>query len=309
MWSQHKGEILALSGAVGFAFNGVVAKLVLTSGLSSLRLTQVRCGGAFLILGTYVFVRYRHRLRITKAEIPWLIAYGLVGFLAVQVLYFIAITRMHVSIGLIMEFTAPIWIVLWLRYVMKRYVPPLMWVAIALAFSGLLLIAQVWKGQTLDPIGVIAALICAIALAIYFLLGEKLTGTRDVQSLSVIGFGVASLGLLIAMPIWSYPTQIFTQSIDLQGRFADYSLPGWVLILWIILLGTIAPYLLVVNGIKLLSASTSSVMGMAEPVLAGVFAWLWLFEEWNFIQLIGGVTVIIGIICADRARSAARTLS
>ena len=86
-------------------------------------------------------------------------------------------------------------------------------------------------------------------------------------------------------------------------------LPGWVLILWIILLGTIAPYLLVVNGIKLLSASTSSVMGMAEPVLAGVFAWLWLFEEWNLIQLIGGVTVIIGIICADRARSAARTLS
>lgn len=305
MWSTRKGEILALAGAVAFAFNGIVAKLVLTSGLSSMRLTQVRCGGAFLILGAYVFFRYRDRLRTTKQELPWLAAYGLVGFMAVQAFYFVAIARMHVSIGLIIEFTAPIWIVMWLRYVMKKYVPPLMWISISMAFGGLLLIAQVWKGQTLDPIGVSAALVDAIALAIYFLLGEKLTRTRDAETLSVYGFGFASLGLLILMPIWDYPVGIFTQSINLQGILADYNVPGWVLIAWIILMGTIAPYLLVVNGIKLLSASTASVMGMAEPVLAGVFAWVWISEKWNVVQLIGGVVVIIGIILADRARMAA----
>lgn len=225
--------------------------------------------------------------------------------MAVQAFYFVAIARMHVSIGLIIEFTAPIWIVLWLRYVMKKFVPPLMWISIAMAFSGLLLIAQVWKGQTLDPIGVSAALVDAIALAIYFLLGEKLTRTRDAETLSVYGFGFATLGLLILMPIWDYPVEIFTQSINLQGILADYNLPGWVLIAWIILMGTIAPYLLVVNGIKLLSASTASVMGMAEPVLAGVFAWIWIAEKWNVVQLIGGAVVIVGIIFADKARMAA----
>jgi drug/metabolite transporter (DMT)-like permease len=305
MWSTRKGEILALTGSVGFAFNGIVAKLVLTNGLSSMRLTQVRCGGAFIILFAYVFVRYRDRLRATKQELPWLAAYGLIGFMAVQAFYFVAITRMHVSIGLIFEFTAPIWIVLWLRYVMKKYVPPLMWISIFMAFSGLLLIAQVWKGQTLDPIGVGAALACAVALAVYFLLGEKLTRTREAETLSVYGFGFATLGLLILMPIWDYPVGIFTQSINLQGVLDQYSLPGWVLILWIIVMGTIVPYLLVVNGIKLLSASTASVMGMAEPVLAGIFAWIWIAEKWNFIQLIGGAVVIVGIIFADKARSAA----
>ena len=70
-------------------------------------------------------------------------------------------------------------------------------------------------------------------------------------------------------------------------------------------MGTIVPYMLILKGLKLLSASTSSVMGMAEPVLAGVLAWIWLSETWNFIQLVGGVTVIIGIILADKARSAA----
>jgi drug/metabolite transporter (DMT)-like permease len=305
MFSRYKGEILTLLGAVFFSFNGVVAKLVLTSGLSSMRLTQVRCGGAFLVLATYMFVRHRQKLRVTRGELPYLFAYGVVGFLAVQALYFVAIARLHVSIGLILEFTAPIWIVLWLRFVKKKIVPALMWVAIFLAFSGLVLIAQVWKGRTLDPIGVIAALLDGIVLASFFLIGEKLTGKRDVQSLMVYGFGFASLGLAIAMPLWSYPTHIFTQSMNLQGRFADYNVPGWVLIAWVIIMGTIVPYLLVVNGLKLLSASTSSVMGMAEPVIAGVFAWIWLSEKWNFIQLIGGVTVIIGIILADKARSAA----
>jgi drug/metabolite transporter (DMT)-like permease len=70
-------------------------------------------------------------------------------------------------------------------------------------------------------------------------------------------------------------------------------------------MGTIIPYLLVVNGLKLLSASTSSVMGMSEPILAGVFAWIWLSEKWGAIQLLGGVVVIVGIVLADKARTAA----
>lgn len=305
MLAKYKGEILTLLGAVFFSFNGIVAKLILTDGVSSMRLTQVRCGGAFIILGSYIFLRYREKLRTTRAELPHLAVYGVVGFLAVQALYFVAITRLHVSIGLIMEFTAPIWIVLWLRYVKKKYVPPLMWIAIFMAFSGLVLIAQVWKGSTLDPIGVIAALADGIMLATFFLLGEKLSATRDVESLMVYGFGFASLALAITMPLWSFPTEIFTQSMNLQGRFAAYSVSGWVLIAWVIIMGTIVPYLLVVNGIKLLSASTSSVMGMAEPVLAGVFAWIWLSENWSGIQLIGGVVVITGIVLADKARTAA----
>lgn len=305
MFTKFKGEILTLTGALFFSFNGIVAKLVLASGLSTMRLTQVRCGGAFIILLTYVFLRYREKLRTTRAELPHLAIYGVVGFLAVQALYFVAISRLHVSIALIMEFTAPIWIVLWLRYVKKKYVPPLMWIAIFMAFSGLVLIAQVWRGRTLDPIGVIAALVDGIVLATFFLLGEKLAAKHEVEALMVYGFGFATLAMALTLPLWSFPTEIFTKSMDLQGRFSEISLPGWVLITWIIIMGTIIPYLLVVSGLKLLSASTSSVMGMSEPILAGVFAWIWLSEKWGTIQLIGGVVVITGIVLADKARTAA----
>jgi drug/metabolite transporter (DMT)-like permease len=302
MLQKHRGELFLLAGALLFSFNGIVSKLVLTSSLSALNLAQVRSTGAFIILFLLIFFRSREKLRVTRKELPQLAFFGVIGIAAVQFLYFMAISRMHVSFALIIEFTAPIWIVLWIKYVKKRFVPTDMWIAIFLAFIGLLFIAQVWKGRTLDTIGLIAAFLDAIALSIYFLMGEKLTKTRDIQSLTFFGFAFATLAWLIILPIWKFPFEVFGERINMQGIFAGYDSYGWVLIVWIIVFGTIVPYLLVITGIKTLSASTSSVIGMVEPVLVGILAWWWLREAWLPLQILGGVLVLIGIYIADRAR-------
>ena len=302
MLQKHRGELFLLAGALLFSFNGIVSKLVLTSSLSALNLAQVRSTGAFIILFLLIFFRSREKLRVTKKELPQLAFFGVIGIAAVQFLYFMAISRMHVSFALIIEFTAPIWIVLWIKYVKKRFVPTDMWIAIFLAFIGLLFIAQVWKGRTLDTIGLIAAFLDAIALSIYFLMGEKLTKTRDIQSLTFFGFAFATLTWLIILPIWNFRFEVFSERINMQGIFEGFDTYGWVLIAWIIIFGTIVPYLLVITGIKTLSASTSSVIGMVEPVLVGILAWWWLREAWLPLQIFGGVLVMIGIYVADRAR-------
>ena len=303
MFRGHKGEELLVVGAIAFAFNGIVSKIVMQAGLSEWRMVQVRTGGAFLFLITYVLLTNAKSLRVTKKELPLLITYSLFGFAIVQFGYFIAISRMHVSMALIIEFTAPIWIVLWIKYVRKSFVPKDMWTAISLAFIGMLLLAQVWKGMTLDTVGVIAAFLDAFALATYFILGERLAHSRPTATLNALGFGIASAIWAIAFPLWSFPTGIFTQTINLNGLLENYNAPGWVLLLWVVLMGTVLPYVLVLSGIKLLSASTSSVIGMLEPVFAGIFAWIWIGESWNVIQLIGGAIVIAGIYLADKTRT------
>jgi len=255
------------------------------------------------VLLAYVLLTNYKSLKVKVSELPLLITYSVVGFALVQFGYFIAISRMHVSMALIIEFTAPIWIVLWIKYVRKSYVPKDMWIAVSLAFVGMLLLAQVWEGMTLDTIGVIAAFLDALALATFFVLSEKLTPTRSTYSLTVFGFGISSALLSIIFPIWNFPFSIFNQSMNLEGPFEDFSAPGWTLILWIVILGTVIPYLCVLSGIKILSASTSSVIGMLEPVIAGIFAWIWIGESWNAIQLIGGAIVIIGIYIADKTRT------
>lgn len=305
MLKSFRAEGFLVFGALAFGFSGIIAKLLLTSGLSAWRLAQVRSTGAFLILLTYVLVRKGASLKTSRAELPWLAAFGVIGFAAVQVGYFMAIARLHVSTALIIEFTAPIWIVLYIRFVRKKFVPKLMWLSIAMGFSGLLLVAQVWRGMTLDGVGVTAAFLDAFAFAAYFLLGEKLGAERSTDTLAVWGLGIASLTWAIVTPLWSFPTAVFSEKINLLGTFSNYNAPGWSLILWIILMGTIVPYIFILHGLKQLSASTTSVIGMLEPVFAGVFAWWWLRETFTPIQLFGGAVVIAGIITADRARRAA----
>jgi drug/metabolite transporter (DMT)-like permease len=303
MLNKHRGEFYLVIGAIFFSLNGVIVTLVLDH-MTTFRLAQVRVIGTFFLLFLITFIQDRNSLKAQRSEIPTLIFYGVFGYAMVQLGYFIGISRgVPLSLVLIIEFTAPIWIVLWIKFVRKSVVAKDMWVAIALSLLGLIMVAKVWQGFSFDLIGTFGALGAALALAVYFLMSQSQGAKRSAQAMVVWGMGIAGLFWSLILPIWNFPTEIFTTEINLQGRFSDYSAPGWLLIAYIIIFGTMVPYLFVVGGIRRLSASTSSVIGMLEPVLAGVFAWVWLSQSWSAIQLAGGAIVLIGIYIADRAKN------
>ena len=306
MLNKHRGELYLILGAVFFSMNGVVVTLVLDH-MSTFRLAQVRALGTFALLLLVTLIQDRNSLKAERREIPTLIVYGVIGFAMVQLGYFIGISQgVPLSLVLIIEFTAPIWIVLWIKFARKGKVAKDMWSAIALSLFGLVLVAKVWEGFAFDLIGTLGAFGAAIALAVYFLMSETQAKKRSAQAMIVWGLGVTGIFWSIFLPLWDFPVQIFSADINLQGRFSDYSAPGWLLIAYVIIFGTMVPYLFVVNGIRRLSASTSSVIGMLEPVIAGVFAWIWLSQSWSAIQLAGGAIVLIGIYIADRAKTTAK---
>jgi len=303
MLKGRRYELLLILSALMFASNGISSKLLLQESITPWRLAQVRAIGACTFLAIYLLIKARNNLRITRAEIPRLAAMGAIGIAAVNGTYFLAISRMHVSIALLIEFTAPVWIVLYLRFIKRKYVPNKMWIALVLALTGLAFVAQIWDGLTLDGIGVIAAFGSALAVAFYFVVGEGISQTRDGISLTMWGFFFAALTWCLVLPIWEFPTGVFTVSVPLGGPFESSTVPGWVLILYVICIGTIGPYLCTIVALKNLRASTTSAFGMLEPIFVGGIAWFWFSEAWTFIQLIGGVIVIAGIYMADQARS------
>jgi drug/metabolite transporter (DMT)-like permease len=306
MLNKHRGELYLVIGAIFFSLNGVIVTLVLDH-MTTFRLAQVRALGTFFLLFLITFIQDRNSLKAERREIPTLLFYGVFGYAMVQLGYFIGISRgVPLSLVLIIEFTAPIWIVLWIKFVRKSVVAKDMWVAIALSLLGLILVAKAWQGFVFDLLGTLGALGAALALAVYFLMSQSQGTKRSAQAMVVWGMGVAGLFWSLVLPIWNFPTAIFTTEINMQGRFSEYSAPGWLLIAYIIVFGTLVPYLFVVGGIRRLSASTSSVIGMLEPVIAGVFAWIWLSQSWSAIQLFGGAIVLIGIYIADRAKSNAK---
>jgi drug/metabolite transporter (DMT)-like permease len=307
MLSKHRGEFFLILGAFIFALSGIIVIVVLKH-LPAFRLAEFRSVTAVVILGTYVLFTRPELIKMVRSEIPRLGMYGVVGFAMVNFGYLLGIQRgVPIALVLIIEFTASIWIALWIKFVRKDFVARDMWIAIALSLLGLFLVSKAWNGFTFDLIGLAGALGSAFALAGYFLMSEKIGKAREPIALLIFGMGFASIFWLVVLPPWNFPFEVFTKQMDLGGIAAGVLIPGWVMMAAAALLGTVIPYLCVLTGTRLLGASTSSVIGMLEPVMAGAFAWVWFGQSWDAIQLIGAVVVLFGIYLADRAKSQAQS--
>jgi len=300
---NHRGEFYLFMGALTFSVNGIFSTVVLEH-MSAFRLAQIRAMSAFVLMLIFALIFRRGILKISKREIPTAIMYGVLGFALVNVGYFLGIERgLPLGLVLVLEFTAPIWIALWIKYVRKGFVANDMWFAIGLSLVGLVLVTKIWDGFKFDLLGLVGALGSAFALTAYFLIGKSFGRDRHPMGSTIIGLAVASAFWLLVLPIWNFPTEVLTLDMDIHGYLAGRTFPGWMLLIWVVVMGTIVPYLFVISGLRLLSASKSSVLGMLEPVLAGALAWIWLGQSWDAIQLIGALIVLIGIYLADKSKS------
>jgi drug/metabolite transporter (DMT)-like permease len=301
------GVLLAIAAAVLFAVNGNISKVALRSGISSLELVSARSAGTALILLGITAARNPAALRVGRRELGFLVLYGVTGIAMVQWLYFVAIQRMPVGIALLFEYTAPLMVALWVRFAQKQPVKPRLWLGLACALAGLALVAQFWRGMTLDPIGLISALGAGAALACYYLMGEHGQRERDPISLMGFSFGFSAILWAIVSPWRAFPFARLDLAVALPGALPGTA-PLWLMVLWIIVLGTVAPFLLVLFAVSRIGPARVGLIGMLEPVGAGVIAWVLLGESLEPVQIVGTVVVLVGIVLAETARQAVQAM-
>lgn len=296
------GVLMYLVAAFLFGLNGALAKLAISSGLDVTRLTELRNAGAMVVLVAFVLATNRSGFRVPRQQWPFLLAYGVVAFVLVQFLYFFTISRLPLGIGTLLSFLAPVVVALWVRFGRRQQVGTGLWVGIGLTLIGLALVAQVWQGLTLDPIGLLSGLAVAVCLALYWILGEAGQRQRDPVSLTMWGFILATATWSILAPWWTFPwSQLMADTVPTSTGFG--SLPTWAAMIWVVLLGTVIPFLLVLGSLRRIGAQRAGVVATTEPLWAGVIAVLVLGEALTFIQVIGGLIVIAGIIAAETSRA------
>jgi drug/metabolite transporter (DMT)-like permease len=176
------------------------------------------------------------------------------------------------------------------------------WIALGLSLVGLTLVSEVWSGLKLDTLGIVAGLLDAVALAVYFLLGEGGVVRRDPLSFVCFSLFFASLFWAIAQPWWSFPFHAFQDSASLHGHLAAHSAPLSLLVAWLVVLGTIVPSAVSIGALRHLPATTMGLVATFDPVAASVVAWLWLGESLDPAQIGGGAIVLAGIVLAQTAR-------
>jgi len=292
--------VLAATGLWGI--NGTVSKAILSSGLSSLRLTEVRSTGAALALAAALAVARPQSLRVRRGETLYLAAFGIGGLAFVQLFYFLAIRRLEIGIALLIQYTAPVLLALWARFGVKETVRRRIWVALILSFAGLSLVVDLWGGISLDAVGVAAALGSAVTFSFYILLAEHAVGRRDPISLVCLGFAFAAVFWAILQPWWSFPAGFVDDRVLLDGTLLSTTLPVWLLMLAMIVAGTIVPFGLLVGALRHISATRAGVAAMFEPVAGTLVAYAWLGESLSAVQLAGGALVLVGILLAQTAR-------
>jgi drug/metabolite transporter (DMT)-like permease len=243
------------------------------------------------------------RLRITWREVPFLAVFGVVGIALTQFLYYVAIGRMPVGIALVFEMTAPVLIALYVWLVRREKVRSRLWVSLLLSLSGLVLVAEVWRdGGSLDLVGVVAALVAALCLATYYLMGERGAVARDPVTLTCWSFVAAAVFWSIAAPWWEFDGAVLDGRVAISVGSAQ--VPLWVLVAWIVVLGAVVPFWLSIAALQHLAPTTAGLVATVEPVFASIVAWLWLEQVLSGWQIAGGAVVLAGIGLAQTARSA-----
>jgi drug/metabolite transporter (DMT)-like permease len=294
---------MAASAGTLWAVNGTVAKVIREHGLSALQLAEVRSAGAFLGFGLAVAAFAPRRLRIERRELAFLAFFGVAGLAWVQWAYFLAIKRLDIGVALLIQYTAPLLVALYARLVLHRHVRRRIWVALVLSLAGLSLIVDAWHGVSLDGIGVAASIAGAVAYALYLVQAEHALGRRDPLSLLCLGFGFATIFFSLVAPWWGFPWGLAGDTVSLLGNLGSLHAPVWALLTWVVVLGTIVPFALLVGALRHLPATRVAIIAMLELVLATVVAWAWLGEALTILQLGGAVIVLAAIVLAQTARS------
>ncbi|NUS74036.1 MAG: EamA family transporter [Corynebacteriales bacterium] len=280
--------------AVLFAINGVVSKVLINAGFSALQLTTVRTAAGFACLATYLGLTRAKSLQIRRRELPWLAGYGVIGLFLSPLCYFLAISRLPISIGLLLQYTAPVFIAIWARFAQGRPVRSRLWWGLSVCLAGVILVVNALGDLRIDIWGVAAGCGAALLVATYFVLSEKGVGKRDTLSLMCWAFAAAGLLGSALSPWWKMP----------WGALFSWEHPwtGTLALGYFVVFGSVLPYLLVIGAMRYLSATNVGILAMLEVVVATALAWIFLDESLTPLQIFGGALLLAGVIAAETAR-------
>lgn len=295
------GYLYALIAALLFGANGTVTKVIIEAGLSPTQVTQFRTLGTTVIAGIALLIVNRSGFRMTRRQFAFMVLLGVVGIALLQASYAFALQALPVGIALLLEYLAVLFVAIIAFAFLKEQVRARLWVAIALVLVGLAVVAEIWA-STLDPFGVIMALVAALTLTLYFLVGERQATALAPLAVAFWTNAFAAAFWLFFSGWWAIDPQIITKSVPLGGNLDSVVMPLWVLILWNVVMGSFLPFLFSFLALRRLTATAAGVAASSEVIFAFIIAWLWLGEGLNVVQVLGAAVVLAGIVLAQTAR-------
>ena len=254
--------------------------------IDPLILSQTRTTFSFLVfLPVLGFWRGWKHLRLPPKDALQTLLIGVLGVAASNYFYYLAIQRTNVATAIILQYTAPIWVLL---YAVFRGIQRATWqriAGVALALAGIALVIGIFGsgGFKLDRIGVIAALLAAFSFAFYNIGGHSILARYDRWTVLLYTTGSASLFWILVNSPWKIAS-------------AHYSAAQWLFLLFFSLLSVLAAFSFYFAGLQHLEPTRAVVVSCLEPVFSIVLAAILLGEVLRPLQAVGIMLVLAAIV-------------
>lgn len=274
------GYIAGIVTGVTYGLNPLFAKPLLEMGVSVDTMLSFRYLLAVLILGIWLVAR-KESLRVNAAQTVRLVILGILFALSSATLFF-SYNYIPAGLATTIVFLYPVLVAL-IMVILKVYPTWQVWLSIILTFAGVIILSLPSSGVSFNAVGLLLAGASALVYAMYLIIVNRSRRLRTVSnhvltfyallfgSMLFLGHGLSSGGDLLA------------------------GVHGWLC--WLCLFGlaifpTLMSLLCLAASTRLIGATKTSVLGVAEPVTAIAVGCIF-FNESLTLNVIVGVTLTL----------------
>ena len=287
-----QGLALAVVSATSFGMSGTLARGLLDSGWTAGAAVSVRIGLAAVVLLVPGLLAVRGRWHLLRDNAATVVAYGVAAVAGAQLCYFYAVTHLQVSVALLIEYTAPVAVVVWLWLRHGHRPNRLTLAGAALSMLGLALVLDLVSGAELEVVGVLWALGAMVGAATYFVISAD-------EDSGLPGISLAAGGLVVGGAVLGAAGLLGVLPMDASTNDAVYDgthVPWWLPVLALGLVTAAVAYVTGIAASRRLGPRLASFVALTEVLMAVVFAWLVLDELPRDVQLAGGLLVLAGVV-------------
>jgi drug/metabolite transporter (DMT)-like permease len=286
------GLVLAVVSAVSFGLSGALARGLLDIGWTPGSVTLVRVALGALVLVPAGVVALRGRWALLRRHARLVVLYGTLAVAGAQFCYFAAIEHMQVGPAILIEYTAPAAVVVWLWLRHGQRPGRLTLVGAVLAAAGLVLVLDVVSGAELSPVGVLWALGAMVGCAAHFVISADDDDALPPLTLAAGGLlvGTGVLGALAVVGV--LPLAASTAPPSYAGHDVDWWQP-------VVALGLVTAAVAYASGVaatRRLGSRLGSFVALLEVLASVGWAWLLLAELPGAVQLAGGSLILVGVV-------------
>ncbi|MFZ0416685.1 MAG: DMT family transporter [Candidatus Sulfotelmatobacter sp.] len=232
------------------------------------------------------------RIRLPARDLAYCFILGMLGVAVSNYFYYVAIQRTNVATAIIVQYTAPVWVLLYVVARGQQRLTAQKVAAVALAVTGIALVIDIFGAKSgpalhLDPYGLIAALLASFSFAFYNVGGHRILARHDRWPVLVWTLTAAAAFWLVVNPPWKIAA-------------AHYTPAQWIFLFVFSMISVLGAFSLYFLGLQHLEPTRAIIASCLEPVFSILLAALLLGEVLRPIQTLGIVFVLAAILIVQR---------